>query len=80
MTTADALGAGLEVAIRVNNSFMRSVDIPIVAVRSPLSKYIAYIQGSQSGYFDVRPKNITGGCLSEAVTINFTILRGGEDA
>lgn len=78
VTDNAALGSGVRAFIRVNNNQMRSVDIPIVSIRAPTQKYSAQVVSSTETYFDIMLTNITAGSLSEAVTINFRIQRGGE--
>lgn len=77
-TAADALGAGAPVNFRLNNSMIGDDSVVILNMRLPTGKYRAEIIGSASGYADIRLTNLTGGSLSEAVTMGFAVITGSR--
>lgn len=70
-----ALAAGVEVSFVVNNSFITNQDTVIVNVTGN-TNYLGLCQGVVAGAFTVRLKNLTAGSLSDAVAINFAIIKG----
>jgi hypothetical protein len=73
-TSNSALGANASAAFVVNNSFATANDTVIVT--GTTSTYICQTQAIGSGTFTVRITNTTGGSLSDAVPINFAIIKG----
>lgn len=70
-----ALAAGIEVSFVVTNSLVVSTDTVIVNVGG-FTNYLGLCQAVVNGSFTVRLKNITAGSLSDAVLINFAIIKG----
>jgi hypothetical protein len=70
-----ALGAGAVVAFVVNNSLVASTDT-VILVPVSSSNYTVICQSLGAGQFTVRVTNVTGGSLSEALQINFAIIKG----
>lgn len=77
ITTAAALAAGTDVTFQVDNSNVVAGSLILVCVNTPgVGKYTASCTATRSGSFDITLRNITGGSLSEAVTINFAVFLG----
>lgn len=72
-TNNAALGAGVEVGFTVNNSAYAATDVVIVQPGN--GNYDARATDGGAGSFVVRLKNTSGGSLSDAVTINFAIIK-----
>jgi hypothetical protein len=75
-TNAAALAAGASVEFTLTNSLIAATDVPMVAVASPASKYTAQVVAVAAGSCVIRLTNYTGGSLSEAVVINFALMKG----
>lgn len=73
-----ALGAGAYVSFVVTNSAVAAVDTIRVCVASggTANAYIASVTAVAAGSFTITVQNITGGSLSEAPVINFTVFKG----
>ena len=73
-----ALAAGAEISFLVNNSLITTTDsiYPTIPLTSPNngSYTVRAIQGSSGFYLNV--KNISGGSLSDALVLNFTVIKG----
>ena len=76
-TNNAALGSGATVSFSINNSIISATDVVVVVVSAGSSYTVqpAFVQG---GVFNIRLTNTTGGSLSEAVTINFAIIKGAS--
>jgi len=77
-TTADALAASATVSFRMNNSLLTATSLLIVNPRLPTGKYTVQVIGVDTGFADLRITNLTGGSLSEAITIGFAIIDGAN--
>lgn len=73
-----ALAAGASVLFAVNNNLLTTNDNVLLTINYPVSgyNYRAEIAGLSPGAFQVRVTNISGGSLSEAVVLNFAIIKG----
>ena len=74
-----ALGAGASVSFTLNNSQIAASDIVLVTVCGGFSvsgNYSVRIGNTQTGAVSVFVKNESAGSLSEAVIINFAVLKG----
>lgn len=74
-TNNAALGAGAEALFTVTNSAMLAVDMVVVICDNTNYRVRAASRGN--GSFQIGVTNITGGSLSDAVVIDFMILRNG---
>jgi len=74
-TNNAALGSGSTVSFSVNNSIITATDVVVVVV-SAGSSYTVQPAFVQAGVFNIRLTNTTGGSLSEAVAINFAVIKG----
>jgi len=74
-TNNAALGSGSTVSFSINNSIITATDVVVVVVSAGSSYTVqpAFVSG---GVFNIRLTNITGGSLSEAVVINFAVIKG----
>jgi len=77
--TADALAAGASVTFLVNNSILTATDIVYPAIIGGIADATAYrleLVASISGMCRFRLTNISAGSLSEAVQIQFIVIKG----
>lgn len=74
-TNAAALAAGASVEFTLTNSEIGVEDVVGVNVQSPVSKYTVTVVGTTAGTCILRLTNYTGGSLSEAVLINFAVMK-----
>lgn len=70
-----ALAAGATVGFNVNNSVF-SVSDTVIVTPSANGNYRVVIQSSNAGIFTISVTNTTGGSLSEALVLNFAIIKG----
>lgn len=68
-----ALAAGASVSFLVNNTMLAGPDTVILTPVNGAYRCEAYVNGT--GTFGIRITNITAGSLSEAIWINFAILK-----
>jgi hypothetical protein len=71
-----ALGSGANVSFTVSNSLVTSTDTIILASVTGSATYTAILQSLSAGQFVVRVTNVSGGSLSDALPINFAIIKG----
>jgi hypothetical protein len=71
-----ALASGATVSFTVNNSLVASTDTIILASVTGSATYTAILQSLSAGQFVVRVTNISVGSLSDALPINFAIIKG----
>lgn len=74
-TNNAALASGATVSFSINNSIISATDVVVVVV-SAGSSYTVQPAFVQAGVFNIRLTNTTGGSLSEAVVINFAVIKG----
>ena len=76
-TNAAALASGVTVAFTVNNSLVTASDTVIATTAGSIgANYSSTAYGATAGSFIVNLKNVSAGSLSEAVPINFAIIKG----
>lgn len=75
-TNNAALAAGARVAFTVNCNRMKASDTVVVVAGN--GNYSAVVNNPANGSFTITLKNESGGSLSDAVAINFTILKGSS--
>lgn len=75
-----ALGAGAEAAFTVTNTLVAAADVPLVCVGSggTSSAYGVDVTAVGAGTFEITVSNLTAGSLSEAVVLNFVIMKGAS--
>lgn len=73
-----ALAAGAEVKFTVTNSTVAATDVVILAIKSggTSGAYLLTVGAVGSGTFDIVISNASAGSLSEAVVINFVVIKG----
>ena len=73
-----ALAAGAEVTFVVTNNTVAATDVPVLALQSggPAGSYDAVVSAVGAGSFSVTLTNLSAGSLSQAVAINFVVLKG----
>jgi len=70
-----ALAAGASVAFNLNNSLLATSD-GLVVCPAGISNYRVEVAAISAGVAQIRVTNITAGSLSEALVINFAIIKG----
>ena len=73
-----ALAGGAETAFAVTNDRVLATDVVVVAMAggaADASTYVAGVSAVADGSFQIYLENISAGSLSEAVVLNFIILR-----
>lgn len=78
-TAADALAAGASVLFTVNNSLVAATDLVLAHHNNTIgtaNSYRVKAAYSASGAFRIEITNTSGGSLSEAIGINFAIIKG----
>lgn len=73
-----ALAAGAEATFTVTNSTVAGTDVAIVNHSSAGTSGAYMVQASNfgSGTFDITVTNLSAGSLSEAIVLNFAVLKG----
>lgn len=74
-----ALAANGIVTFTVNNSLISSTDNVIVSIQTgnaTVGRYLAYISSILSGNFSISVWNVSAVSLSDAVVLNFAIIKG----
>lgn len=79
-TTNDALASGASVSFTLNNTLIGLTDFPSVVIGSGATSgaYAAFVSTVGSGSCTVSIRNISGGSLSEAITLNFMLFKGAN--
>ena len=75
-TNTAALNASTAVQFTLNNNKIANTDTVIINVRSPTGKYRADVVGLGAGTANIELFNSTAGSLSEAVVLNFNVIKG----
>ena len=77
-THAAALAAGVEVAFTVTNTLVELTDTVVLAIQSggTVGEYLAQVVTVTNGTFTIALANLSGSNASDAVLINFYVLRG----
>ena len=75
---AAQLNAGVEVAFVVTNTLVELTDTVVVAIQSggTAGEYFAHVVTVANGSFTIGVSNLSGSNASDAVIINFYVLRG----
>jgi hypothetical protein len=74
-----SLNASTGIAFTVNNSACSATDVPLVVISSGAASAVSYllnVTAVANGSFRITLRNLSGGALSEAVVINFAIIKG----
>jgi hypothetical protein len=76
-----ALNAGLEVSFIVNNSTVASTDVPVIAISANATSntYYTSVTAVTNGTFRISLTNASLINRSEAVVINFVIIKGANN-
>lgn len=75
----DALAAGAVVTFQLVNSAIVSTDTPVVAIRggqTTMGTYRVWVEKVGDGWCYISVENRSAGSLSEALELNFNILKG----
>lgn len=73
-TSNAALAGGAEAGFVVSNSFVSATDIVLATNQN--GNYLATAYAVAAGQFAMRLRNLTVGSLSDAVVINFVVIKG----
>ena len=74
----EALAAGAETSFTVTNSLIEAGDV-VVAIHGSAGAQGSYLVNAceiVAGSFDVTVSNVSAGSLSEAIVINFVLIKG----
>lgn len=73
-----ALNAGIEVSFTVTNSSVAAADVVLVchASAGTAGAYMAEANSISAGSFAITVSNMTAGNLSEAIVLNFVVIKG----
>lgn len=74
VTNNAALAGGASVAFTLGSIHIGAYDVVVVNTQN--TNYLATAYGITSGFVGIRLTNLTGGSLSDAVNINFSIIPG----
>jgi hypothetical protein len=77
-TATDALAAGAEVTFIVTNSAVAATDAIVAnhASGGTVGAYSVSVSAVAAGSFRITITNLSGGSLSEALVINFAVIKG----
>ena len=78
ITTHDAeLAAGAEVKFTVTNSSVAATDVVVASIKSggTSGSYAVVVSAVAAGSFDLALSNLSAGNLSQAVVINFAVVK-----
>ena len=75
-----ALAAGAEVTFQVNNDRVAATDCPYACLGATgtAGAYNVNVTAVAAGSFKVTVGNVSGGSLSQAIVINFVLLKGAS--
>ena len=75
-----ALGDDTEISFVVTNTNVAATDVVIVNHGSAgtMGSYTVAAENVGSGTFEISVKNVSGGSLSEAIVINFAVIKGAS--
>jgi len=75
-----ALGDDTEISFVATNTNVAATDVVIVNHGSAgtMGAYVVQATEIGSGTFEVSVKNVSGGSLSEAIVINFAVIKGAS--
>lgn len=73
-----ALNAGVEVSFTVTNSAVAAADVAVAchASTGTAGAYLVEANSIAAGSFAITVSNLTAGNLSEAIVINFVVIKG----
>ena len=76
-TNNAALAAGAEVKFTVTNSMVAATDVVVLSIQSggTSGSYLLTVGAVAAGSFDVVISNASAGSLSQALVINFAIIK-----
>ena len=75
-----ALGDDTEISFVVTNSNVAATDVVIVnhASAGTMGAYVVQASAIGAGSFEISVKNVSGGSLSQAIVINFGLIKGAS--
>ena len=75
-----SLGAGVEAAFTLTNSLIEADDVPVVCVASggTSASYGVDVTAVAPGSCEITVSNLSAGSLSEAVVLNFVVVKGAS--
>lgn len=77
-THAEALAAAAETTFTVTDSAVAITDVIVLSIQSggTSGEYIATVTDVDAGGFDITLANMSGSSASDAVLINFAVIKG----
>ncbi|MAH45445.1 hypothetical protein CMI37_06430 [Candidatus Pacearchaeota archaeon] len=77
-THAEALAAGAETTFTVTNTTVAITDVVVLSIQSggTSGEYLAHVTDVGAGSFDITLANMSGSSASDAVLINFAVIKG----
>ena len=75
-----ALAAAAEVAFIVTNTLVELTDTVVVSIQSggTAGEYLAHVSTVTNGTFVITLANLSGSSASDAVILNFAVIRGDQ--
>lgn len=72
------LAAGAEVGFTLTNSTIAATDVVVVCIKgvATVSSYQISVDGVAAGSCHITLANLSAGALSEAITVNFAVIKG----
>jgi len=76
-SAADELGAAAEATFTVTNSKVSITDVIVLSIQSggTSGEYLAHVTTVAAGSFDITIANMSGSAASDAVLINFAVIK-----
>ena len=76
-THAAALAAAAEVSFTVTNTLVAATDVVVVCIKSGATAeaYFVMVDAVAAGSFRISLGNVSAGTLSEAIVINFAVIK-----
>lgn len=77
-TAASALAAGSEATFTLTNNMINADDVIIMNCKNQSNKYLIQPTTVTNGSCNITITNLTGGSLSEAIAIQFVVIKGSS--
>lgn len=72
-----SLGQNTTVTFTVNNTFVTANDVVVMNIQNPVTPnvYFAFVSRVGAGSFDISIRNSSNGALSDAIVLNFAVIK-----
>lgn len=76
----EALAAAAETTFEVTNSVVAATDVVVVNIASvgTAGSYLVTVSAVAAGTFKITLSNVSAGSLSEAIVLNFAVIKGAS--